>query len=81
MRADQNGVKKGEDYKHIIKYNAQKRMFNAMKTYIRNFRNAKVNFRRIYRNSDYRAKKGYFYVWKSDYYQERDEANGDMIKA
>ena len=68
VRADHNGVKKGNDYNQILRYKAMKRMFNAMKTYIINFRRAKVNFRRVYRNSDYRAKKSYFYVWKIDYY-------------
>ena len=81
VRGDQNGVKKAQDYNHILTYNAKKRMFNAMKTFIRNFRNAKVNFRRVYRNSDYRAKKSYFYVWKNDYYQERDDSNNEMITA
>ena len=81
VRGDQNGLKKAEDYKQRIKYNAQKRMFNAMKNFVRDFRNAKVNFRRVYRNSDYRAKKSYFYVWKNDYYQERDNLNNEMIRA
>ena len=81
VRSDQNGLKKGDDYNHILTYNSKKRMFNAMKTFVRNFRNAKVNFRRVYRNSDYRAKKSYFYVWKNDYYQERDNSNSEMIRA
>ena len=54
-------------------------MFNAMKTYIINFRRAKVNFRRVYRNSDYRAKKSYFYVWKADFYSELDEYNNEQM--
>ena len=72
--------KKGKDSEYWLKYNSKKRLFKALKKFYMNFHAAKINFRRVYRNSDYRSKKAYFYMWKADYYSLRDEANDEKLK-
>jgi len=56
-------------------YNSKKRMFNGIKKFYQDFHRAKAFFKTVWRKSEYRAKKSYFYVWKRDFYAQRAESN------
>ena len=68
---DINGVKKSEDYAFRIIYNSKKRMFRGIKKFAQNHRLAKINFKKVYINSDLRSKKCFFTIWKKQILSEK----------